>query len=41
MKQGRLAADGPKETLLTAATLSSLFEVQLEVSERDGYFHTW
>lgn len=41
MQNGRLAADGPKQDLLTASRLSALFETTLEVTERDGYFHTW
>ena len=41
MQDGRIAADGPKQDLLTAARLSSLFGASVELSERDGYFHAW
>ncbi len=41
MQNGRVAEDGPRADLLTAARLSSLFGVPLEVTERDGYTYTW
>jgi len=41
MRQGRIVADGAKEKLLTAAVLSELFGAEVEVTERDGFFHAW
>jgi iron complex transport system ATP-binding protein len=39
LKDGRIEADGPKTELLTAERLSDLFCVNLQLIERDGYFH--
>ncbi len=41
MQDGRIVADGPKSELLTAGRLSSLFKTQVQLSERDGFFHAW
>ena len=41
MREGRIAADGSKQMLLTAPTLSSLFGAAVEVTERDGFYHAW
>lgn len=41
LKQGQVAADGKKGDILTAANLSALFGLRLEVAERDGYYHAW
>jgi len=41
MRDGRIVADGPKETLLKAAVLSELFGTRVEVTEREGFFHAW
>lgn len=41
MKDGRIVADGPKSELLTASRLSSLFDTQVYLSERDGFHHAW
>ncbi len=41
MRDGRIAADGPKERLLTAPVLSALFGAEVHVIERDGFFHAW
>ena len=41
LHHGRVAADGKKTDLLTPSRLSALFETTLDVTERDGYFHTW
>jgi iron complex transport system ATP-binding protein len=41
LKSGRVFADGPKEKLLTSASLSSLFDIPLEVVKRDGYYYLW
>jgi iron complex transport system ATP-binding protein len=39
LKNGRIVADGPKSTTLTAARLSELFGVPLRLTTRDGYFY--
>ena len=41
MRDGRIVADGAKRELLRADVLSNLFGAQLEVTERDGFFHAW
>ena len=41
MKSGRIHADGPKSGLLTASTLSDLFETEVHLSERDGFYNAW
>lgn len=41
LREGRLVADGPKDRILTAATLETLFGVPVEISRRDGYYHLW
>ncbi len=41
MQNGRVIEDGPRADLLTAARLSTLFAVPLQLTERDGYTHTW
>jgi iron complex transport system ATP-binding protein len=41
MQQGRIVADGSKTDLLTAARLQDLFGVDLELTERNGYWHSW
>lgn len=41
MRQGRVVADGPKRELLTAAALRDLFGIEVELAERDGYYHLW
>jgi len=41
MRDGRIAADGPKEATLTAAALKDLFGVEVELARRDGYYHLW
>jgi len=41
MKGGRIAADGPKKEILTAAALRELFGVPVDLTERDGYYHLW
>jgi iron complex transport system ATP-binding protein len=39
MREGRIVADGPKETLLTAGSLSELFCTDVSLEERDGFYH--
>lgn len=41
MRNGEIAGDGPKREMLTAARLRSLFGVNVELAERDGYYHLW
>ncbi|WP_260738083.1 ABC transporter ATP-binding protein [Tunturiibacter lichenicola] len=41
MREGRIVADGSKEELLTAPRLSELFQTEVQLSERDGFFHAW
>ncbi|HEV2645113.1 MAG TPA: ATP-binding cassette domain-containing protein [Acidobacteriaceae bacterium] len=41
MRAGRILADGPKQTLLTASVLSELFGASVQVTEGDGFFHAW
>lgn len=41
MKEGRIIADGPKAELLTAANLSNLFKTEVNMRERDGFYHAW
>jgi iron complex transport system ATP-binding protein len=41
MKSGRIYADGPKSALLTPPTLSDLFDTQVHLSHRDGFFNAW
>lgn len=38
LKESRIFADGPKQQLLTAETLTALFDVPLHVTERDGFY---
>jgi iron complex transport system ATP-binding protein len=41
LREGRVQADGPKESVLTAESLSSLFGVSLRLGEHDGFFHLY
>jgi iron complex transport system ATP-binding protein len=41
MGSGRIVADGPKRELLQASRLRELFGVDLELTERNGYWHSW
>jgi len=41
MRGGRIFADGRKKELLQAARLEELFGVELELTERNGYWHSW
>ena len=38
LKAGRVFADGPKDEVLTSEALSELFEVRVQLVERDGHF---
>jgi iron complex transport system ATP-binding protein len=41
MREGRIFADGTKEELITAEKLRELFGVQVTLTRRDGYWHSW
>jgi iron complex transport system ATP-binding protein len=41
MKSGRIHADAPKSTLLTAPTLSTLFQTEVHVTQKDGFYNAW
>ncbi len=41
MKHGRIVADGRKTELLTAPRLRELFGVNVELAERNGFYHAW
>jgi iron complex transport system ATP-binding protein len=41
MREGRIVADGSKSELLTAERLGDLFKTDVQLSERDGFFHAW
>ena len=41
MKEGRIVADGPKSLLLTPENLSSLFETEVRMTEREGFYYAW
>jgi iron complex transport system ATP-binding protein len=41
MREGRIVGDGPKRELLHAERLQELFGVELELTERNGYWHSW
>jgi iron complex transport system ATP-binding protein len=41
MRAGKIAGDGPKQELLTPANLKDLFGVNVELAQRDGYYHLW
>ncbi|HRJ19000.1 MAG TPA: ATP-binding cassette domain-containing protein [Bryobacteraceae bacterium] len=41
LRDGRIFRDGPKNEILTEATLRDLFGVPLRVERRDGYYVAW
>jgi iron complex transport system ATP-binding protein len=41
MRAGRIVADGPKEELLTASRLSELFQTEVQLEQKDGFYHAW
>src|SRR3984885_7762534 len=41
MRDGRIFADGATQDLLQAAGLEGLFGGKLELTERNGYWHSW
>jgi iron complex transport system ATP-binding protein len=41
MRDGRIVADGARGELLTEPVLSDLFQTEVRMTERDGFFHAW
>jgi iron complex transport system ATP-binding protein len=41
MRAGRIVADGPRPELITVEQLRNLFGVEIVLTERDGYWHSW
>jgi iron complex transport system ATP-binding protein len=41
MRAGRIAGDGPKESMLTAPNLQGLFGIDVELARRGDYYHLW
>ena len=41
LSKGRIVANGPKEEVLRTESLRRLFGVELEVGQRDGYYHVY
>jgi iron complex transport system ATP-binding protein len=41
LREGHIVADGPKDEILTAASLSELFGVRVQVGRQDSYFHLY
>jgi iron complex transport system ATP-binding protein len=41
LREGRIIADGPKAELLTASTLSNLFQTEVQITQKDGFHHAW
>ena len=39
LRDGRIAASGPKRSVLTAERLSELFEAPIALEEEDGYYY--
>ena len=38
LKNGRIAGEGPTKEMMTAATLSDVFDGPIVIEEKDGYF---
>jgi iron complex transport system ATP-binding protein len=41
MREGRIVGDGAKREMLAAQSLRGLFGLDVELAERDGYYHLW
>lgn len=41
LQNGKILADGPKAEVLTGANLSSLYNTELAVTERNGWYRVW
>ncbi|MDQ2773412.1 MAG: ATP-binding cassette domain-containing protein [Acidobacteriota bacterium] len=41
LRAGQVVADGAKAEILTSERLSAMFDVPVEVIQRDGFYHAW
>jgi len=41
MRNGKVQADGQKKDLLNPQEISRLFGLQIDITQRDGYYHLW
>src|ERR1700760_3298500 len=41
LRDGKIVADRPKEKLLTAPTLTDLFDTKVQIGQHDGYYHLY
>ncbi len=41
LQEGRILADGPKSTIITADSLSKLFKADVRLGQHEGYFHLY
>ncbi len=41
LKDGRVFRDGPKESVLTSQVLSEVFDLDVDIEERAGFFSAW
>ncbi len=41
LKDGRVFRDGPKDSVLTSEVLSEVFESDVDIEERAGFFSAW
>ncbi len=41
MRDGKIVADGKKEDMLSSERLGELFEMKVDVEQRDGFYHLW
>ena len=41
LQNGRLLADGPKQDVLTSANLSELYQAELDITTKDGWYRCW
>ena len=41
LRDGNIVADGPKQEMLTAAQLTNLFKVKVQIGHHDGYYHLY
>ena len=39
LRDGRVAAEGPKRSVLTAGALTELFDAPVALEESDGYYY--
>ena len=41
MRKGKIQADGRKRDLLNPEEISRLFDIDVDIARRDGYYHLW